>query len=217
MGDGVSKQLLRLHNVPVIVHTLLAFEKAESIDEIIVAAKQEELPLYEAFVKEHHITKFRKAVVGGNTRQESVKNAFSAISAKTEFVSVHDGARCLITPQEIDRVSHAAWNGGAAAAAIRAEETVKSEKSGLILETLDRDHIWLARTPQAFGVNVYRTALAVAARDGISVTDDCALVEHIEYRVKLVECSKYNIKITTTEDVMLATAILAMRSTEEPL
>ncbi len=215
MGDGVSKQLLKLRGVPVVVHTLLAFEKAKSVDEILVAAKKDELPLYEEFAKTFHITKFKKAVVGGETRQDSVKNAFAAISEKTDFVSIHDGARCLITPEEIDRVNAAAYASGAAAAAIRAEETVKSEKSGLIEKTLDRDHIWLARTPQAFGVNIYRTALAIAARDHVTVTDDCALVENIDYRIRLVECSKQNIKITTAEDTLLAAAILAMRNTEE--
>lgn len=215
MGDGISKQLLKLNGLPVIVHTLLTFERAESVDEIIVAAKEEELLLYSEFAETFHITKFKKAVMGGETRQQSVKNAFAAISNKTEFVSIHDGARCLITPEEIERVNHAAYLSGAAAAAIRAEETVKSEKSGLIEQTLDRNHIWLARTPQVFGVNIYRAALAIAERDGVSVTDDCALVEHIDYRIKLVECSKNNIKITTREDIPLATAILAMRKTED--
>ncbi len=215
MGDGISKQLLKLDKIPVIVHTLLAFERAESIDEIIVAAKKEELALYRELADRFHITKFKKAVVGGETRQESVKKAFSAISDKTEFVAIHDGARCLITPKEIERVNGTAYISGAAAAAVRAEETVKREKSGLIEETLDRDHIWLARTPQVFGVNLYRAALAIAERDGIAVTDDCALVEHIDYRIRLVECSKNNIKITTREDIPLATAILAMRKTEE--
>lgn len=215
MGDGVSKQLLKLRGIPVIVHTLLAFEKADSIDEILVAAKKDELPLYEEFAKTYHITKFKKAVVGGETRQESVKNAFAAISEKTRFVSIHDGARCLITPEEIDRVNAAAYASGAAAAAIRAEETVKSEKSGLIEKTLDRNHIFLARTPQAFGVSIYQTALAIAKRDHVTVTDDCALVENIDYRIRLVECSKQNIKITTAEDTLLAAAILAMRNTEE--
>ena len=215
MGEGISKQMLKLHGIPVVVHTLLAFEAAESVDEILVAAKKEELPLYESFAKEYGITKLKKTVAGGDTRQGSVKNAFAALSDKTKYVSIHDGARCLITPEEIDRVNAAAYASGAAAAAIRAEETVKSEKSGLIEKTLDRDHIWLARTPQAFDVNVYRTALAIAERDHVAVTDDCALVENIDYRIRLVECSKHNLKITTAEDILLATAILAMRTTEE--
>ena len=215
MGDGVSKQLLALRGIPVIVHTLLAFEQADSVDEILVAAKKDELPLYEKFAKKYNITKFKKAVVGGATRQESVKNAFADISEKAKFVSIHDGARCLITPEEIDSVNVAAYATGAATAAIRAEETVKSEKSGLIEKTLDRDHIFLARTPQAFGVNVYLTALTIAERDHVTVTDDCALVENINYRIRLVECSKQNIKITTAEDTLLAAAILAMRDTEE--
>ncbi len=215
MGDGVSKQLLKLSDTPAVVHTLLAFERAETVDEIIVAAKKDELSLYADFARKYHITKFKKAVAGGDTRQQSVKHAFAAISDKTNFVAIHDGARCLVTPAEIDRVCEAAHVSGAAAAAVRAEETVKQEKGGLIAETLDRDHIWLARTPQVFGTDVYRAALAIAERDGITVTDDCALVEHIEYRIRLVPCSKHNIKITTAEDIPLATAILSMRKMED--
>ena len=215
MGEGVSKQLLKISDIPVVVHTLLAFERADTIKEIIVAAKKDELSLYAEFAEKYHITKFKKAVAGGDTRQQSVKNAFAAISDKTKFVAIHDGARCLITSEEIDRVCDAAYISGAATAAVRAEETVKQEKSGLIEKTLDRDHIWLARTPQVFGTDIYRTALAIAERDGITVTDDCALVEHIEYRIRLVPCSKHNIKITTREDIPLAAAILSMRQMEE--
>ena len=215
MGDGISKQLLKLSDIPVVVHTLLAFERADTINEIIVAAKKDELALYADFAEKYHITKFRKAVEGGDTRQQSVKNAFAAISDKTRFVAIHDGARCLVTSEEIDRVCEAAYVSGAATAAVRAEETVKRDTGGLIAETLDRDHIWLARTPQVFGTDIYRTALAIEARDGITVTDDCALVEHIEYRIRLVPCSKHNIKITTREDIPLAAAILSMRQMEE--
>lgn len=214
MGEGISKQMLRLDGKPLIVHTLLAFEKAETVDEIVVVAKQSELPLYDEFKTIYGITKLKKTVTGGDSRQESIQKGFAAISEKSDFVAIHDGARCLITPEEIDRINHAAYATGAAAAARRTEETVKREKSGLILETLDRDHIWLARTPQTFGADLYRAALAIAERDSLTVTDDCALVEHIDYRIRLVECSKHNIKITTTEDIPLAEAILAMRKSE---
>ena len=215
MGDGISKQLLKISGIPVVVHTLLAFERADTIEEIIVAAKGEELALYADFAQKYHITKFKKAVEGGDTRQQSVQNAFAAISKNIDFVAIHDGARCLITKEEIERICGSAYISGAATAAVRAEETVKLEKSGLIEKTLDRDHVWLARTPQVFGTDIYRAALAVAKRDGITVTDDCALVEHIEYHIRLVHCSKHNIKITTPEDIPLATAILSMRQMEE--
>ncbi len=215
MGEGISKQMLKIGNVPVIVHTLLAFEKAETVNEIVVVAKESELPLYDTFKAEYGITKLKKTIGGGNSRGESVKKGFAAIDEKADFVAIHDGARCLITPGEIDRVNRAAFASGAAAAAVKCEETVKSEKSGLILETLDRDHTWLARTPQVFGTDLYRAALAIAERDSFTATDDCGLVEHIDYRIKLIACSKHNIKITTQEDIPLATAILAMRKSEE--
>jgi 2-C-methyl-D-erythritol 4-phosphate cytidylyltransferase len=215
MGEGNSKQWITVGGLPVIVHTLLAFDKAKTVSEMVVAIKEDELERYRGIAETYGIQKPLSVVVGGDTRQKSAKNGFLACADRADFVAIHDGARCLITPEEIDRVNAAAYASGAAAAAIRAEETVKSEKSGLIEKTLDRDHIFLARTPQAFGVSIYQTALAIAERDHVTVTDDCALVENIDYRIRLVECSKQNIKITTAEDTLLAAAILAMRNTEE--
>lgn len=214
MGEGISKQMLTVCGKPVIVHTLLAFEQAETINEIVVAARKDEIPLYEQFRKDYNLGKLRTVVAGGETRQESAKRAFAVASEKTDFVAVHDGVRCLITPEEIDRVVCAAQISGAATAAIRCHETVKTEKNGLIGETLDREHTWLARTPQVFGTEIYRAALAVAERDGFTATDDCALVEHIDYRIRLIECSPNNLKITTIEDIPIATAILATRKNE---
>lgn len=213
MGGGVSKQLLEIGGVPVIVHTLLAFERTPEIDEIIIVAKEDELGLYKGFKQVYGITKLKKAVVGGETRQKSVEKGFLSISEKSKYVAIHDGARCLVTPEEISAVCGMAYTCDAATAAARVTDTVKiATKSGFIERTVDRDTVWHAQTPQIFNTDLYRAALAVAGRDGISVTDDCSLVEHIEHPIKLVQCSKNNIKITTAEDIPHAASIIKRRN-----
>ena len=117
MGEGCSKQMARVCSIPVVAHTLIAFQQAEHIHEIVVAAKKDELPLYESMAKIYGITKFSTAVIGGKTRQESVENAFAKIKDRAKFVAIADGARCLITPDDIDRVCNAAYLYGAATAA----------------------------------------------------------------------------------------------------
>lgn len=211
MGEGISKQQLLLRGLPVIVHSLLAFENTKEVQEIVLVAKKDELPLYENYREQFGITKLCRVVEGGATRQESAARGFAAVSEKTEFVAIHDGARCLVTSEEIGEVCRAAYRYGAATAAVAATETVKREKDGFIEETVDREHVYLARTPQVFGANLYRAALAMAKKDNITVTDDCAMVEHIEYPIRIVPCSADNIKITTPNDILHATAILHAR------
>ncbi len=212
MGEGVSKQMARIHSIPVVAHTMIAFQNAECIHEIVVAAKKEELPLYESMAKIYGITKFSVAVVGGANRQESVENAFKKIKDKAKFVAIADGARCLITPEDIDKVCRAAYIHGAATAAHKAYDTVKiGDKNDFISSSPDRSTVWMAQTPQVFKVNLYRAALYCAKEDGATVTDDNMLVERIKANVKLVSCSRDNIKITEPSDLLFAEAVLGER------
>lgn len=213
MGNGISKQMLEIDGIPVVVHTLLAFEQTPEIDEIIVVAKKEELDLYKGFKTMYNITKLKKAVCGGDSRQKSAENGFVSISDRSKYVAIHDGARCLVTPAEISAVCQAAYTHGAATAATPATDTIKTATaSGFIEKTVDRNTVWHAQTPQIFGADLYRAALAVGQRDKIEVTDDCSLVEHIEHPIKLVECSNENMKITTLTDLSRAKLILRKRA-----
>lgn len=213
MGEGVSKQLLNICGIPTVVHTLLAFERTPEIDEIIIVAKSDEIELYEEFKKTYRITKLKKAVVGGKTRQQSASKGFAAISEKSRYVAIHDAARCLVSPEDISAVCVAAYTYGAATAATPATDTIKlADANGFIEKTIDRTTVWHAQTPQIFDADIYRAALAVCARDGVEVTDDNSLVEYIERPVKLIECSRDNIKITTPADVAHARAVLKKRS-----
>jgi len=215
MGDicgGKTKQMMLLGETPIIVRTLQAFEECELINEIIVVAKKDEISEYGRFIRDFGLTKIAKVVEGGETRQESVLVGFEAIDDRSDFVAIHDGARCLITKQEIEKVLLEAFRRGAATAAVKATDTVKrAGDKGFIAETLPREEIWLAQTPQIFKTEVYRCAAYVCHEQGFEATDDNSLAEHVGFEVKLVECSRENIKITTETDLTIAEAILAKR------
>lgn len=210
--DGKTKQMMLLGETPIIVRTLQAFEECELINEIIVVGRENELSEYERFKSEFGLTKITKVVAGGPTRQESVLKGFEAIDDRSAFVAIHDGARCLITKGEIEKVLTEAFRRGAATAAVKATDTVKrASGKGYISETLPREGIWLAQTPQIFKTELYRCAAYVCLDEGFEATDDNSLAEHVGFEVKLVECSRENIKITTQTDLIIAEAILARR------
>lgn len=216
LGGDVTKQMMTICGLPVIVHTLLAFENCPRISEIVVVAKEDEIDRYADFAREHGITKFKVAVKGGSTRQESVLNGFNATNEKADFVAIHDGARCLITPEEIDKVLLAAYKYGAATASVSAFDTVKlADSKGFISETVDRTKVRLAQTPQVFGRTLYCAAAYTAREEGFEATDDCMLCERINQKIKLVECSRENIKITTARDIKTAERILSGRKEVE--
>lgn len=216
MGEGVSKQWLTLDGIPVIARSLLAFEACATIREIILVAKADEFARYESLREKYALTKLTAIVEGGEDRQASARNGFNAISKDAAFVAIHDGARCLVTVDEIEAVCRAAYSMGAATAATRVSDTVKlATDSGYIEKTVGRNKVWLAQTPQVFSTNVYHAALAITRRDYIKATDDCSLVEYIQHPVRLVPCSPDNIKLTVPEDVSRAEAILAARKKEK--
>ena len=210
MGNGVPKQMMLLDGIPVVARTIMAFDKCEYINEIIVVAKEEEFYLYQEFQKLYKFKKLVRLVSGGNTRQDSVKNGFAAISNNTRFVAIHDGARCLISCEQIEKVCAAAFKVGSATAATRAIDSVKvsNGKNLFIDSSANRDHIWLAQTPQVFKREIYELALKKAESDKLTVTDDNSLVENLGCSIKLVECGRNNIKITTPDDIPLALAII---------
>ena len=144
-------------------------------------------------------------VSGGDRRQDSVANAFAAIADRADIVVIHDAARPLVTDAIIRRTVEAAVESGAAIAAIRVSDTVKrGDAAQRIIETLPRDRIYLAQTPQAFRTSVLRDALGLAD----DATDEAALAERAGYAVRLVEGASRNLKITTAEDLAMAEHLL---------
>lgn len=214
-GGSVTKQMTELCGLPVLVHTLKAYEQADCIHEIVIVARHDEIAFWERACVEHSISKVTCIVAGGHTRQESVLKGFEAINKKSKFVAIADGARCLITPEQISDVCRAAYKYKAATAAHRSTDTVKiADSKGFIDKTADRDSIWLAQTPQAFKVKLYRAAAYSALKEGFTATDDNSLVEFVGHPVRLVECGSQNIKITTYEDMAVAEGVLTNRAND---
>lgn len=214
--QGGSKQFLCLDGMPVVARTISVFDKSDCIDEIIVVAKKDEIPLYDSFSEKYGIKKALKVVEGGDTRQESARLGSDAVSAKSRFVAIHDGARCLVTEEMIYKVCHGAYLHEAAILAIKAIDTIKlGDKNAFIDSSTDRKHTWQAQTPQVFKTNAFRAATYIARDEKYEGTDDASLFEHIRIPVKLVEGSRENIKITEPFDIMFAEAILRARKDKE--
>lgn len=216
MGTSTSKQLLDIDGTPVLARTLLAYEHAATVQEIVIVARKEDFDTFRALAEQYKITKLKRITTGGATRQDSVLRGLSVLSPKTRFLAIADGARCLITPEQIDRVNLTAYRTQAASAAVPATDTVKlTDEKGRAISTPDRSRVWLAQTPQTFSLALYRAAAYYAKENGVEATDDNALLEAVGHPVTMVDCGKENIKITTPGDIYLARAILARRADEQ--
>lgn len=209
---GVDKMMEVLDGVPVLARTLMALQAAQSVDEIIVATREESLVEISRLCRTYGVTKCTKVVRGGETRVHSVFLAALEASPETKLLAVQDGARPLVTPELIDRVVAAAARCGAAAPAIPVKDTVKVVKDGGAVEaTLDRSSLRAVQTPQVFEEAVLKAALQSALEEQAPITDDCSAVERLGKVVFLVEGDEENLKITTPTDLLLAEAILQGR------
>ncbi len=209
---GENKQTQKILDVPVLIHTLRAYEASDCIDEIIIVTRKEDIELWREQCELFSIRKVAKIIEGGKTRQESVRLGLDAVDEKSKFVAIADGARCLVTPMNINDVCFAAYKHNAATAAHKSTDTVKIARSGRFIESSpDRDTVWSAQTPQVFKTNLYRAAAYTALKEDVEATDDNSLVEFIGHPIYLVECGSQNIKITTKDDVIIAQSILKAR------
>lgn len=215
MGKGQNKQFICVAGVPVLARTLLAFENAAEIGEIVVVTREGDFDAVFSLAERYHITKFTAAAAGGETRAQSVQNGFALIHPYARYVAIHDGARCLVTPEGIDAVCRAAYRYRAASAVTTVTDTVKTVNSrGYITGTIPRDTLLLAQTPQVFDTNLYRAALATL-KSTEEFTDDNQLAEGVRYPVKPVDLGAENIKITRPADVALAEWILSRREDKQ--
>ncbi len=206
---GVNKLLQPLDGVPVLARTLTALQLARRIDEIVVAAREEDFLEISRLCRTYGITKCTKVIRGGESRAHSVLLAALEAGEDMELLAVQDGARPLVTPELIDTVAEAAARTGAAAPAVAVKDTIKSvREDGTVAETLDRSALRAVQTPQIFEGSLLKAALQAAVEGDIPVTDDCSAVERLGKRVYLVDGDEENLKITTPVDLILAEAIL---------
>lgn len=209
---GEPKQLRFINGKPCILYSLLAFQACSEINEIIVVVRSGQENVINDLCRENKISKLSAIVVGGDTRQDSVRRGFLKISPKSNMVAIHDAARPLILPSQISLLLKEANRYGASSAAKMVTDTVKRANSNcMILETVPRENLFSVQTPQVFKADLYRVALAIADQDGFEVTDDCSLAEHAGFSVKLCDLGAPNFKITTEDDLITITSILKER------
>jgi 2-C-methyl-D-erythritol 4-phosphate cytidylyltransferase len=211
-GAEAPKQFIDILGKPVIVHTLLRFEACPVIDEIILVLPADELTNFASLAEKYNINKLSKLIAGGKTRAESVLKGLEAVEkSDVEIVAVHDGARPLISVDEITQVVIKAKETGAACLVASVTDTVKEVVDGKIINTIDRQNLKRALTPQAFRYEILKRAFANNSA-AENATDECFLVEKLGVEITAIEGSAKNIKITYPEDEMIAEFFL--RETE---
>ena len=212
---GENKIFLPISGVPVIARSLLAYENCEDISEIVIVTREDSIEKMRDLAAEYSITKLKAVVVGGATRAESVKNGIEAVSDEAAFVAIHDGARPLIQPEDISRCACDAFEYGGAVLAVPAVDTIKyGKKNGFVEYTPAREKLFAVQTPQIFDLAVYKSAMERAFRELSDWTDDSRIFENDARKVFLTPGKRYNIKITSPEDILIAEALLKGRDSE---
>jgi 2-C-methyl-D-erythritol 4-phosphate cytidylyltransferase len=211
MGAGVPKQFLELDGVPIVLLTLRRLVECQAVSEFLIATRAEEAEALEQRLSKEKLGAAVHVVKGGETRQQSVANALAQISAGTELVIVHDAVRPFVTREQVLRVIAEAGARGAAILGVPAIDTIKEVRRSslpqdiaLISATIPREKIVLAQTPQGFQTKLLKEAFARAEQDGVTASDEAALVERLGHDVYVVLGSERNIKITTPADMELA-------------
>lgn len=209
MESSIPKQYLSLGGKPILAQTLQVFEECPAIDGIYVIVPQDQLDMVQKdIVEKYQFNKVLKLVRGGKMRQQSVWNGLRAIRSECSIVVVHDGVRPLIACRLIEKSIEEAQKHGAAVVGVPARDTVKRVTKGKKVQTLPREEIWLAQTPQSFQFPLLMKAFQKAHQEDIWGTDDSFLVEHLGHPIIMVEGDYSNIKITTPEDLSMAETFL---------
>jgi 2-C-methyl-D-erythritol 4-phosphate cytidylyltransferase len=213
MGQAVSKQFLTLGDKPLLAHTLLVFQHAPEIDEIIPVLSKEEMEgCLRDVIERYQISKVNTLVVGGKERQDSVLHGLQKIGTDTAVVLVHDGVRPFVTPDMISESVGFSKMGESIAVGVPIKDTIKQvDANKIVLRTLDRSKLWAIQTPQVFPVKILRRAYEVSSKNKMYGTDDASLVERAGGTVRIIMGSYENIKITTPEDLIVAEEILKRR------
>lgn len=206
--QGINKILMPLGKTSVIGHSMLAFERAEDIAEIIVVTRAENESAIRETAAALGITKLACITQGGATRQQSVLNGLRQTAAESQYIAIHDGARPLVRPEHIAKVIRDARVFGGATLGVPVKDTIKVVEDGLITDTPYRPSLYLTQTPQVFRKRLYFEAADFALEHGLDFTDDCQLVEAIGGKVYMTVGDYTNIKITTPEDGKIAEVLL---------
>ncbi|CAB1059613.1 2-C-methyl-D-erythritol 4-phosphate cytidylyltransferase (EC [Olavius sp. associated proteobacterium Delta 1] len=210
MQDPLRKQYLQVGGLPILTHTLTVFATCDLVGHIYLVIPQDDID----YCRENILDRIKlvdhvSLVAGGSRRQESVYRGLQHIDPGCSIVIIHDGVRPIVQHDQIAACINGARKFGSCILGIPAYDTLKQvDKSGNIVNTIARDAIWLAQTPQAFRFDLIKMAHDQARLDGYQGTDDASLVERLGAAVKILRGSRSNIKITNKEDLKIARALL---------
>jgi 2-C-methyl-D-erythritol 4-phosphate cytidylyltransferase len=210
---GFDKLLALLGDKPVLAHTLDAFERTSCVRDVILVTRAERLEEMQELVRQNEFAKTLHVVGGGVHRQDSVRAGLERLSAETSYVAVHDAARPLVRPEQIEQVFAFARQHGAAALAEPITDTIKRVDADLFVTGgVSRDGLYAMQTPQIFSRDLILSAYEGVAAQGLSITDEVSAVEQLGAKVLLVPNDDFNIKITYPRDLLLAQSVLIRRS-----
>ena len=210
---GFDKLFALLGDKPVISHTLDAFERTDCVAEIILVGRADQLTKLQGLVAEAGLKKVRHIISGGTYRQDSVRAGLDRLGPETDYVAVHDAARPLVLPEQIERAFEFAREHGAAALAAPITDTLKRADADCFVNgPVDRAGLYAMQTPQIFSRKLIVEAYAAVAIKNLSITDEVSAVEFIDAKVFLVANDEFNPKITYPRDLWLAQSALNRRS-----
>ncbi|AFK86000.1 MULTISPECIES: 2-C-methyl-D-erythritol 4-phosphate cytidylyltransferase [Thermoanaerobacterium] len=210
MGTKLNKVFLKLNGKPVLYYTLNAFEKLSELDEIVLVVSNDDIDYCRReIVDKYDFKKVKRIVAGGMERQESVFNGLKAVDSRCDIVMIHDGARPFIDKTTLKKGIEESKVYSAVGIAVPVKDTIKVvDDDNFVVATPDRTNLMAIQTPQIFDYKLIYDAHLKAMEDGFLGTDDTVLVERLGHKVKLVEGSYRNIKITTPEDLIISEAFL---------
>jgi 2-C-methyl-D-erythritol 4-phosphate cytidylyltransferase len=210
---GFDKLFALLGDKPVVAHTLAAFERAECVDGIILVGRDDRLGELQELVRRAEAKKVRHVISGGVHRQDSVRAGLNLLAPEVRFVAVHDAARPLITPEQIERVLAGCRVHGAAALAEPITDTLKrADENTFVCGSVDRAGLYAMQTPQIFSRDLLVKAYDAVEAEKLSVTDEVSAVELLGAKVLLVPNIEFNPKITYPRDLFLAQSFLTRRA-----
>ncbi|MGE5214664.1 MAG: 2-C-methyl-D-erythritol 4-phosphate cytidylyltransferase [Nitrospirota bacterium] len=209
---GSDKLFAVIAGEPVIAHAIRAFERTISISEIVVVAREQSHDEIRKISSTAGFRKVRAIVRGGERRQDSVRAGLDRIESDTRYVAVHDAARPLVTPEQIERAFEQCRVHGAAALAQPVDDTLKrADTNLLVVGSVDRHHLYAMQTPQIFERKVIEDAYRAVYAENVLVTDEVSAVERLSHKIALVLNDDFNFKITYPRDLPVADFILRDR------
>ena len=212
MNMGINKQFIELEGKEIIAYTIEKFYNNSNIEDIVVVVKEDESEFFKKEILDKYNFKNVKIAYGGKERQDSVYNGLKLLDEKCDVVLIHDGARPFVSDKIIDKSIEEAKEHKAIVVGVPVKDTIKViDNDKNIVDTPNRNVLWAVQTPQTFDYNILIDAYKDAFKNKFYGTDDAMLVERIGYKVKMLEGSYNNIKITTQEDLNIGSQILRVQ------